>query len=165
MCQTPITTGWPIKGTNRCPVDPPVRHSVWSLSDTLSCLERGKCEDFCQLAFSGACRKVRCFNLSSRGGAAAGISVFLPASIFCIPMNSPSRSRHWSFPPKGSVRLTCLNRVLLPTAIEIAIAEVKLTRNLLIPLCFGLARADSHKLPACLSLTQLRFRYESGLRS
>lgn len=159
MYQTPIATGWHIKATNRCPVDPSVRHSVWSLTDTLSCLERGKRDDFCQLSFSGACRKVHRFNLSSRGGAAAGISVLLPASLFCILRNGPSRSHHWSLPPKGSARLTCLDRFLLPTAIETAIAEVKLTRNLLMPRGFGLARADSHELPACLSGTQLHFRY------
>ena len=191
------------------------------------------CENFCQLAFSSACREVHCFNLSSRGGAASGIPVRPPASIFYMlihritecfglegtfrghlaqppcseqghlpldqvalspsylalnvsgdvasttslgslfqcfttlivkefflisSLNLPSRSCHWSFPPQGSIRLPCLNRFLLTTATEIAIAEVKLTRNLLIPLCFGLARAGSHKWPACLSGTRLRFK-------
>lgn len=30
MCQTPITTGWHIKATNRCPIDSPVRHKDFS---------------------------------------------------------------------------------------------------------------------------------------
>lgn len=35
-CRTPITTRWHMKAMNRCPLDPPVRHRLWSLSDIFS---------------------------------------------------------------------------------------------------------------------------------
>lgn len=138
------TTAWHVNAMSRCLIDPPVMHSVQSLSDTLSCSERGKREDFCRLAFSGASRDVHC--QAEEQQQLGSLSFFQPP--FLHLMNGPRRSCHWSFPHKGSMRLTCLSRFFLPTAIEIAIAEVKLTRNLVTPLCTGLAGAGSREPPA-----------------
>lgn len=164
MCQTPITTGWHVIATNKYPANSPVRHSVWSLSDILSCLKRGKHVDFCQFSFLvplGMPTDSACLTEEQPLGSLSFLQPPFSILSWVVPLGHATGHSH----PRAALDLTCLSRFLPPTAIEIAIAEVKLTRNLLIPLRFGLARGDSHELAAWLSGTELHFRYESGLWS